>query len=183
MGETTMKGTLSITVFIMHMYCVKWGHCAPVSSNGVCDIYAAGKTPCVAAHSMTRALYGAYAGPLYNVKRSYDEATQDIFVRAPGGVADTFAQDKFCGSSTCVVQIIYDQSPMQNHLGIEHGAPNLHPPRNMQDLGVNFTDPRSRAIVGGHPVYAAVFEGDPKGSETGAHFLGQGYSNRTAKGT
>ena len=49
-----------------------------------------------------------------------------------------------------MVQRIYDQSPMQNHLGIEHGAPNLDPPRNIQDLDVNFTDPRCKATVAGH---------------------------------
>ena len=31
---------------------------------GPCDIYAKGGTPCVAAHSMTRALFDSYAGPL-----------------------------------------------------------------------------------------------------------------------
>ncbi|WP_324606178.1 arabinofuranosidase catalytic domain-containing protein, partial [Streptomyces griseus] len=35
------------------------------ATQGPCDIYAAGGTPCVAAHSTTRALYGAYNGPLY----------------------------------------------------------------------------------------------------------------------
>ena len=40
---------------------------------------------------------------------------------------------------------------MGNHLGIEHGAPNLGPPRNMQDIGVNFTDP---AMVEGFRVLA-----------------------------
>jgi len=37
-----------------------------------CDIYAAASTPCVAAHSTTRALYGAYSGSLYQVKRASD---------------------------------------------------------------------------------------------------------------
>ena len=79
--------------------CLQWAQCAPVTpAEGVCDIYA-GKTPCVAAHSMTRALYGAYAGPLYAVKRQRDGAVQDVFVLAAGGVADTVAQDKFCGDS------------------------------------------------------------------------------------
>ena len=41
---------------------------ALVSAEGPCDIYDKAGTPCVAAHSMTRALYGAYAGPLYSVK-------------------------------------------------------------------------------------------------------------------
>ena len=40
---------------------------AATAKEGPCDIYAAGNTPCVAAHSMTRALFGAYLGPLYQV--------------------------------------------------------------------------------------------------------------------
>ena len=44
--------------------------------TGPCDIYAAAGTPCVAAHSTTRALYAAYTGPLYQVKRQSDGATQ-----------------------------------------------------------------------------------------------------------
>ena len=38
---------------------------AAAAREGTCDIYARGKTPCVAAHSMTRALYRDYTGPLY----------------------------------------------------------------------------------------------------------------------
>ncbi len=34
-----------------------------------CDIFRDAGTPCVAAHSTVRALYGAYSGPLYAVKR------------------------------------------------------------------------------------------------------------------
>jgi non-reducing end alpha-L-arabinofuranosidase len=34
---------------------------------GPCDIYSSGGTPCVAAHSTTRALYSAYSGSLYQV--------------------------------------------------------------------------------------------------------------------
>ena len=34
-----------------------------------CDIYASGNTPCVAAHSTTRALYDNYSGSLYQVTR------------------------------------------------------------------------------------------------------------------
>lgn len=43
-----------------------------------CDIYGYGKAPCVAAHSTTRALYDAYNGPPYQVRRAYDNATTDI---------------------------------------------------------------------------------------------------------
>ena len=43
---------------------------ARAATSGPCDIYAAGGTPCVAAHSTVRALYGAYNGTLYQVRRS-----------------------------------------------------------------------------------------------------------------
>lgn len=43
-----------------------------------CDIYDAAGTPCVAAHSMVRALYGAYDGDLYLIKRKSDNATKAI---------------------------------------------------------------------------------------------------------
>ena len=129
-----------------------------VSTNdGPCDIYARGNTPCVAAHSLTRALYAEYAGPLYSVRKPPSGATKDIFVLRAGGAANTTAHDAFCGtpstSSTCVVQRIFDQSLRGNHLGIEHGAPNLSPPRNIQDAGVNFTDPRSQARLGSDRVH------------------------------
>src|SRR6476620_6169296 len=53
-----------------------------------CDIYAAGGTPCVAAHSTTRALFAAYNGPLYQVRRASDSATKDVGVLSTGGYAD-----------------------------------------------------------------------------------------------
>ncbi|MEW1842034.1 arabinofuranosidase catalytic domain-containing protein, partial [Nonomuraea angiospora] len=42
------------------------------AASQACDIYAAGGTPCVAAHSTTRALYASYNGSLYQVRRSSD---------------------------------------------------------------------------------------------------------------
>ncbi|HEX5192630.1 MAG TPA: arabinofuranosidase catalytic domain-containing protein [Solirubrobacteraceae bacterium] len=89
--------------------------------QGPCDIYAAGGTPCVAAHSTTRALYASYDGPLYQVRRASDGRTRNIgVVRAtrtdPGGYADAAAQDAFCASTTCVITKIYDQSPEHNDL-------------------------------------------------------------------
>jgi Alpha-L-arabinofuranosidase B, catalytic len=45
---------------------------APPRPQGPCDIYSAARTPCVAAHSTTRALYASYSGPLYQVKRQPD---------------------------------------------------------------------------------------------------------------
>ena len=81
-----------------------------------CDIYAAGGTPCVAAHSTTRALYGAYDGALYQVRRASDGTTKDIGVLSPGGYADANAQDAFCAGTICFITIIYDQSPQHNDL-------------------------------------------------------------------
>ena len=46
------------------------GTTARAATQQPCDIYAAGGTPCVAAHSTTRALYAAYNGSLYQVRRS-----------------------------------------------------------------------------------------------------------------
>lgn len=89
---------------------------AHAATSGPCDIYAAGGTPCVAAHSTTRALYAAYSGPLYQVKRSSDNATRDIGVLSAGGLADAAAQDSFCAGTTCLISIIYDQSGRGNHL-------------------------------------------------------------------
>ncbi|KAJ6513608.1 Arabinosidase B [Mycena vitilis] len=82
---------------------------------GPCDIYAAGGTPCVAAHSTTRALFSNYSGNLYQVVRA-DGATIDIAPRSAGGVADGGAQDSFCAGQTCLISIIYDQSGRSNHL-------------------------------------------------------------------
>jgi hypothetical protein len=69
-----------------------------------CDIYDAAGTPCVAAHSVVRALYKAYDGPLYSVERSSDKTSKDIGVVAAGGVADAAAQDSFCKGTTCEVR-------------------------------------------------------------------------------
>ncbi|GAB3962098.1 hypothetical protein GCM10029978_016510 [Actinoallomurus acanthiterrae] len=88
----------------------------PSSSNLPCDVYATGGTPCVAAHSTTRALYASYNGSLYQVRRSSDNTTRDIGVLSAGGVADAAAQDSFCSGTSCVITIIYDQSGRGNNL-------------------------------------------------------------------
>ncbi|HEX5495306.1 MAG TPA: lectin [Mycobacteriales bacterium] len=81
-----------------------------------CDIYAAGGTPCVAAHSTTRALFSSYNGPLYQVRRSSDGATRDIGLLSVGGFANAAAQDSFCAGTTCVITTIYDQTGRANNL-------------------------------------------------------------------
>ncbi|SEN79061.1 arabinofuranosidase catalytic domain-containing protein [Actinacidiphila rubida] len=84
-----------------------------------CDIYAAAGTPCVAAHSTVRALYGGYSGPLYQVTRASDGGTRDIGVLAAGGYANAASQDSFCAATSCTITRIYDQSPRHNDLTVE----------------------------------------------------------------
>ena len=88
----------------------------PPSGGRPCDIYAAGGTPCVAAHSTTRALFSAYAGNLYQVRRSSDNATRDIGVLSTGGYANAASQDSFCAGTSCVITVVYDQSGRGNNL-------------------------------------------------------------------
>jgi hypothetical protein len=79
-----------------------------------CDVLQGAGNPCVAAHSTVRSLVTGYSGPLYQVSRSSDGTTKDIGV--VDGYADIATQDAFCSGTTCVVAIIYDQSPNQNNL-------------------------------------------------------------------
>jgi hypothetical protein len=100
----------------------------PPRPKGPCDIYAAAGSPCVAAHSTTRALYASYNGPLYQVLRQSDGKTLDIGVVGPvaspgtamggdaGGYANAAAQDAFCANTYCWITTIYDQSPKHNDL-------------------------------------------------------------------
>ncbi|HEV2343149.1 MAG TPA: arabinofuranosidase catalytic domain-containing protein, partial [Actinocrinis sp.] len=89
---------------------------AQAAAQGPCDIYAAGGSPCVAAHSTTRALFGAFSGSLYQVRRSSDNATLNVGVLVAGGVANAAAQASFCANTTCVITVIYDQSGHGNNL-------------------------------------------------------------------
>ncbi|KAJ7435414.1 alpha-L-arabinofuranosidase [Mycena latifolia] len=89
---------------------------ATLVTAGPCDIYASGGTPCVAAHSTTRALFNAFTGSLYQVKRSSDSTTLNIAPKSAGGVANAAAQDSFCAGTTCVITTIFDQTGRGNHL-------------------------------------------------------------------
>src|SRR3954466_1674831 len=89
---------------------------AQAATTGPCDIYAAGGTPCVAAHSTTRALYGSYSGRLYQVRRSSDNSSRDVAVTSRGGTANAATQDSFCSGTSCVVTVVYDQSGRGNDL-------------------------------------------------------------------
>ena len=108
---------------------------AAAAATGPCDIYRAGGTPCVAAHSTVRALFGAYSGPLYQLRRGDTNATADVRVLAAGGYADAAAHEAFCGRADCVISRIYDQSERKNHLdpapaggNAPHPSAPPHPP-------------------------------------------------------
>jgi hypothetical protein len=95
------------------------GTSARAAGSLPCDIYAAGGTPCVAAHSTIRALFASYNGPLYQVRRASDNTTRDIGLLSPGGYANSAAQDSFCAGTTCSITIIYDQSGHGNNLAYQ----------------------------------------------------------------
>jgi hypothetical protein len=111
-----------------------------------CDIYGAAGTPCVAAHSTVRALYSGYGGSLYQVQRGSDHATADIGLVAAGGYANAAVQDSFCANTSCIITVIYDQSPRRNDLPIE--GPGT---AGGQDVGANAA--ALPVTAGGHKVY------------------------------
>ena len=114
-----------------------------------CDIYAAGGTPCVAAHSVVRALYGTYNGPLYQVRRTSDTTLKkDIYPVSPGGYANAATVDSFLkGTTGGTVSKIYDQSTNKNDLtvslwGSAYTSPEKETPAT-----------RSKDTISRHPVY------------------------------
>jgi hypothetical protein len=85
-----------------------------------CDIYKDGGTPCVAAHSVVRALYSTYNGPLYQVRLKSDTTKKkDIYPLTPGGYASAATVDSFLkGTTGGTVSKIYDQSEKKNDLTV-----------------------------------------------------------------
>ena len=61
-----------------------------------CDIFDSHSTPCVVAHSVVRALYASYDGPLYQIIRTIDKQSINISTISAGGYADAGAQTAFC---------------------------------------------------------------------------------------
>ena len=90
----------------------------PPRTLGPCDIYSAAGIPCVAAHSVVRALYANYTGPLYRVSRSSDMASLNIDTHHGSGLANALAQDAFCNGTECHILRLFDQSPQGNHLDV-----------------------------------------------------------------
>jgi non-reducing end alpha-L-arabinofuranosidase len=120
---------------------------AAAATSLPCDIYASAGTPCVAAHSTTRALYASYNGPLYQVKRASDSTTTNISTLSAGGYANAAAQDAFCSGTTCVITEIYDQSGHGNNLTQAPGGGAASGPDNLANATA------APVMVGGHKAY------------------------------
>ena len=135
-----------------------------------CDIYQASNTPCVAAHSTVRALYGAYSGSLYQVRKA-DGTTKDIPVDGPGGFVDLSVQDAFCSGTTCNISILYDQSPNHNDLTkspIVMWLPNGGSEANAAEAGITVSGHRAHGIYVNNPSANVAYRNNTaKGLATG----------------
>jgi len=149
----------------------------PSRPQGPCDIYGSAGTPCVAAHSTTRALYASYNNRLYQVKRQSDGKVMDIgivqSVASPvpdvGGYADAARQDAFCANTICVINLIYDQSGKGNHLYQAPPGPQFPGPAK----GAFDTQPiadMAPISIGGHKAYGVYI------------MPGMGFRNNNATG-
>jgi non-reducing end alpha-L-arabinofuranosidase len=115
--------------------------------NSACYPHAAASTPCVTAHSTTRALYAAYDGPLYQVERFSDDTKTDIYPLTTGGYANAATQDSFCAGTYCEITEIFDQSGHGNNLtDAPAGGADTGP-----DILANAA--AAPAEAGGHKVY------------------------------
>jgi hypothetical protein len=121
-----------------------------------------------------RALYGAYAGSLYQVRRA-DGATQDIGPLATGGVASAATQDTFCSKTTCSISIIYDQSGNGNHLTRAPGGSATYGP----NPDVEAVADALPITIGGHKAYGVHVTPAPGWTSPGQ----VGYRNTRASGT
>src|SRR5690606_29599052 len=93
-------------------------------TEGPCDVYEAGGTPCVGAYSTIRRLSSTYTGPLYQVRSGSNAMNtgsggelHDIG-QTPEGFADTAAQDAVCQNTFCTISLVYDQSGRGNDLPV-----------------------------------------------------------------
>jgi hypothetical protein len=167
--KTKRIALLAVAVVAMTVPAARFATPARAAGEGPCDLYAAGGTPCVAAHSTTRALFGAYNGPLYQVRRSSDNTTRDITPSTAGGVANAALQDSFCANTTCLITIIYDQTARHNNLTQAPPGGFSGPAPGGFDNLANAT--AAPTMVGGQKAYG-VFVAP-----------GTGYRNNSATGT
>lgn len=142
-----MKQTKTITFTgVLGILAVLGLETSSLASEGPCDIYKAAGTPCVAAHSMTRALFGSYTGNLYQVRRKSDGAVKDIPVEKAGGYVNASVQDEFCSGTTCTVSVIYDQTSYRNDL-------KKSPKTTFIDVGVEADANKVTITIAGHKAH------------------------------
>lgn len=122
-----------------------------------CDIYKSGGTPCIAAHSTVRALYGTYSGNLYQVRRQSDSKTKDIGVLTAGGYANTAAVDSFCAGTKCDLMAIYDQSGKGNDLWVQ-GSTQVPASTSSKPSNIMSEEKGAGLMVGGHKAYSVYIE-------------------------
>ena len=171
------------------------------NAMGPCDIYAAASpaAPCVGAYSTIRRLRAAYTGPLFQVRSGSNAMntgsggeTHDIM--QTDGFALAATVDAACGSGTCTVSLIYDQSGRDNHLPVaKRGRTDGGMYAGMDDFETVINVAQAKLNVGGKAVYSLYMaarqgyrqtsEGDgvPLGKESqGLYMLADGTHYGTA---
>lgn len=162
-SRSAWHGMIAKLALLIFWFCIGASAASAKPRLGPCDILQRAGTPCVAAHSTTRALYASYAGPLYEIQRA-DGKIRNIGTLGAGGFADAAAQDAFCKGSTCTITRIFDQSPQRNDLTIEGpGSAGKTADRGAQADALPVT-------LGGHRVYGIRID------------MGMGYRNDTTHG-
>jgi hypothetical protein len=140
-----------------------------------CDIYASGGTPCEAAYSTTRAMFGSYGGPLYQVRRASDNSTLNIGLASTGGVVNSAPQVSFCSGTTCTITQLYDQTQNGNNLPISPGSSCSGCSGGLNGPGANGADIGANAMalpvtIGGQRAYGVLVNN-----------IGTGYRNNAVK--
>jgi len=141
-----------------------------IATSNTCDIYAAGGTPCVCAHSTVRSLFSGYRGNLYSVRRASDHTTRDIGLLKGAQQANSTEQDVFCRGTSCVVTTIFDQSGHGNHLTV--GTPGGANPKGNTPADAN----AESVMVSGKKVYSLYIK-------AGEGYFHDGSRSGIAKGT
>jgi hypothetical protein len=158
---------IMVSLFFAHEEVIAAGQCP-------CDIYEKGGTPCVAAHSTTRALYASYDGPLYQVRRTSDNQLKDIPPLTPGGIANAKVQDDFLAGKPGTISIIYDQTPNGNDLIRSPVGGWLKVPSNESDAV------KAKIKINGYDAYGVYTYGN--GYSSDPNVVGAGYRNNNTKG-
>jgi hypothetical protein len=124
---------------------------------------------------VTRVLRKAYKGPLYQVRVGAPSGnfgtggtTTDIFAVSSGTYADAAAQDTACGSSSCTLSKLYDQSGKGNDLVVSKKGCYTGGTASKDDYESNMK--KKSVTMNGHKVYAlymATQEGYRNNTPTG----------------